>query len=217
MNLLIVEDNQILLESMQQFFCHHFQVTGCRTLAEVNARLQKQSFDAIILDLSLPDGNGLIWLKQWQPFLTAKLLILTANDQEDAMISGLSLAADYVVKPTSLNVLQLRLQKLLPTAPQRLGDLEVDLSQRRVRRQGQIIPLTAIEWRLVAFFTANQEQLLSREQLLKVIWDAQDNFVSDNTLTVTIKRLREKLEHNPSQPQLIQTIRGMGYFIHGEN
>ncbi|WP_225047077.1 response regulator transcription factor [Lacticaseibacillus kribbianus] len=213
MELLIIEDSQALAQSYATYLSATAHVTLAPTLAAATAAVTANPPDAIILDLALPDGDGLAWLTEWRPLLLAKVLILTANDAEAAELAGLSLADDYVIKPLSLRVLGARLAKLSGGAPLALGDLTVDLTRGTLTRGGQPIPLSATEWRLVAYFAQNQGQLLTRAQLLAGIWDARDQVVSDNTLTVTIKRLREKLEADPAHPRLIRTIRGMGYFI----
>ncbi|WP_262314781.1 response regulator transcription factor [Lacticaseibacillus parakribbianus] len=213
MELLIVEDSQPLAASYATYLAPVARVTCVCTLAAASAAVTARPPDAVILDLALPDGDGLAWLTQWRPLLAAKVLVLTANDAEQAELTGLALAEDYVVKPVSLRVLAARLAKLVPPTALTLGDMTVNLSRAELSRDGQVIALSATEWRLVAYFAQNQGQLLTRAQLLAVIWDARDQVVSDNTLTVTVKRLREKLEADPAHPALIRTIRGMGYFI----
>lgn len=213
MKLLIIEDERVLRESMMTFFAATHEVDGAASLKEAARKLQQSNWDALILDLTLPDGDGLSWLRQWRQLISGKVLVLTANDQESTEIAGLQLADDFVVKPASLRVLKARLAKLMPQSILTMGQLEIALAKGQVLRAGRPITLTATEWRLLVYFAQNQGQLISREQLIAVIWDAHDNFVNDNTLTVTIKRLREKLEPDPTQPQLIRTIRGMGYFV----
>lgn len=214
MQLLIIEDEAALAQSMAQYFAKD-TVQLAQTLAEASRAVQSQTPDAIILDLLLPDGDGIAWLRQWRPLIAAKVLVLTANDSEPTMLTGLKLADDYVVKPVSLRVLAARLAKLVPPERLMLGDLQVDLAAGQVQRAGQPVILSPIEWRLTAYFAQHQGVLLTRQQLIAVIWDVQEHYVSDNTLTVTIKRLREKLELDPEHPTLIRTIRGMGYFIDG--
>ncbi|MFD1430006.1 response regulator transcription factor [Lacticaseibacillus mingshuiensis] len=215
MRVLIVEDEPALRESMATFLGRKMAVDIAGTLGEADASIAESAPDAVVLDLTLPDGDGLTWLKTWRPLLAAKVLVVTANDQESAMLTGLALADDYVVKPVSLRVLVARLEKLLPSAVLAMGPLTVDLARGEVRRGSELVPLSATEWRLVSFLAQHQGQLLTRDQLL-ALWDASGSFVSDNTLTVTMRRLREKLEQ-PGELPLIRTVRGMGYFINGEN
>ncbi|WP_125705234.1 response regulator transcription factor [Lacticaseibacillus daqingensis] len=212
MRLLIVEDEPALRASMAAFFAQQATVQAVGTLAAASTAVAAGP-DAIILDLTLPDGDGLAWLREWRPSLAAKVLVLTANDSEAAELAGLRLADEYVVKPISLPVLAARLRRLWPAVPIQLGAVTVGLADGQVTRNGRVVDLTATEWRLLAFLVTNRKQIVSREQLMAALWDAREAYVTDNTLTVTIKRLREKLEADPAHPQLIRTIRGMGYFI----
>lgn len=215
MKLLIIEDEPVLRQSMVSFFSAEYRVTEAGTLAEASQAVAA-SPDTMILDLTLPDGDGLTWLHDWRPHLTAKVLVLTANDQEQAELAGLQLADDFVVKPVSLAVLAARLNKFWPDAPVRLGDVTVNLVSGRVMKASKLVVLAATEWRLLKYLVQHRGQLVSREQLIAALWDAREAFVADNTLTVTIKRLRDKLETNPTAPRLIRTIRGVGYFLNDQ-
>ncbi|MFD1392469.1 response regulator transcription factor [Lacticaseibacillus jixianensis] len=215
MKLLIIEDEPVLRQSMVSFFSAQYQVTEAGALAEASQAVAAGP-DTIILDLTLPDGDGLAWLHTWRPHLPAKVLVLTANDQEQAELAGLQLADDFVVKPVSLAVLAARLGKFWPDAPVRLGEVAVNLVSGRVTKAGVPVTLSATEWRLLKYLVQHRGQLVSREQLIAGLWDAREAFVADNTLTVTIKRLREKLETKPTAPQLIRTIRGVGYFLNDQ-
>lgn len=212
MKILIVEDEPGLRASMAAFFASQHQVLEAGDLAAATTALT-QSPELIILDLTLPDGDGLRWLQLWRPSLSAKVVVLTANDQESTELRGLKLADEYLVKPVSLRVLAARVAKLWPAADLQIGALTVDLAAHRVTRSGQAITLTAAEWRLFDYLVQNRGQILSREQIIASLWDTREAFVADNTLTVTMKRLRDKLESDPAKPQLLRTIRGMGYFL----
>lgn len=212
MKILIVEDEPGLRASMAAYFGEHHTVLEAGDLAAATKALT-QSPELLILDLTLPDGNGLPWLQLWRPSLSAKVVVLTANDQESTELKGLQLADEYLVKPVSLRVLAARVAKLWPAADLQIRALTVDLAARRVTRSGQPITLTAAEWRLFSYLVQNRGQILSREQIIASLWDTRDAFVADNTLTVTMKRLRDKLELDPAKPQLLRTIRGMGYFL----
>lgn len=212
MKILIVEDEPGLRASMAAFFASQHQVLEAGDLAAATTALT-QSPELIILDLTLPDGDGLPWLQLWRPSLSAKVVVLTANDQESTELQGLKLADEYLVKPVSLRVLAARVAKLWPAADLQIGALTVDLAAHRVAHSGQPITLTAAEWRLFDYLVQNRGQILSREQIIASLWDTREAFVADNTLTVTMKRLRDKLESDPAKPQLLRTIRGMGYFL----
>ncbi|APT18625.1 DNA-binding response regulator, OmpR family (Rec-wHTH domains) [Amylolactobacillus amylotrophicus DSM 20534] len=217
MKLLIVEDEQALANSMAEYFTGKYQVNIAQNLSMAEALIQNETPDIIILDLGLPDGDGLAWLKSWHELLSSKILILTANDEENRIITGLGLAEDYVLKPVSLHVLEARMNKLIPQAQLVIGALTFDFGKQILLRDGVPVSLTVLEWRLLRFLVENHNQILQREQLMQVIWDVQGKYVSDNTLTVTIKRLREKIELQPNQPTMIRTIRGMGYFFDEQN
>ena len=189
MNYLIVEDEPALGETLRAYLAKDGQAVLATSLAQANERVAQISPDVIILDLNMPDGDGLTWLAQWRKHLTAKVIVLTANDEELTMLKGLRLADDYVVKPVSLRVLK--------------------------TKNETAVVLTAAEYRLLAYFFANPNQILARDQLLAALWDTREQFVADNTLTVTIKRLREKLEDDPAHPTLIRTVRGLGYVSDG--
>lgn len=215
MNYLIVEDEPALGETLRAYLAKDGQALLATSLAQANERVAQISPDVIILDLSMPDGDGLTWLAQWRKHLTAKVIVLTANDEELTMLKGLRLADDYVVKPVSLRVLKARIAKQLPMTVQQFGAVSLNLATGQVTKNETAVVLTAAEYRLLAYFFANPNQILARDQLLAALWDTREQFVADNTLTVTIKRLREKLEDDPAHPTLIRTVRGMGYFIDG--
>ena len=217
MDYLIIEDEPTLRQILATYFARRAAVTAVGSLAAATQAVQQQNYTLIILDLTLPDGDGLAWLQEWQPLLSSKILVLTANDSERTTLQGLALADDYVVKPVSLRILQARIAKLLPPATVTYHGVTLDSTARTVTYAGQPVSLSANEYRLLAYLFAHPNAILTREQLLAAVWDIQDAFVEDNTLTVAIKRLRQKLEAVPSQPQLIKTVRGMGYFLNGED
>ena len=201
MTYLIIEDEPALGKTLQTYFSRDEEVWLAATLAKATTIVKTEHPALIILDLGMPDGDGLAWLKRWRAYLTAKVIVLTANDDESTTIAGLDLADDYVVKPVSLKVLKAR--------------IALNLRTGQVTKNGKPVRLTSAEQRLLAYFFVNPNQILTREQLLAALWDTREQFVADNTLTVTIKRLREKLEDDPAKPTLIRTVRGMGYFIDG--
>ncbi|ERL65307.1 response regulator transcription factor [Schleiferilactobacillus shenzhenensis] len=213
---LIIEDEPVLRQTLAAYFQPQTAVTAVPDLAGATAAVQSRDYTVILLDLTLPDGDGLAWLQTWRPLLSAKIVVLTANDSERTTLAGLALADDYIVKPVSLRVLQARLAKLLPPAVLTFRGVRLDPAARTVTRAGQRISLSANEYRLLAYLFTHPNAILTRDQLLAAVWDIQDTFVEDNTLTVAIKRLRQKLEADPARPQLIKTVRGMGYFLNAE-
>lgn len=213
MKLLLIEDNPDLQAGLRDYFSPQHTVIVAADLAAGTKALQDNAPDVVVLDLSLPDGDGLSWLQEWRPLMSSRVLVLTANDEERTVLKGLALADDYVVKPVSLAVLAARLQKLVPSRQLSLGDVQLDLDRQQALRADQPLTLTAAEWRLLRYLAQHKGQLLTRDQLLRVEWDAREAYVSDNALTAAIKRLREKVEVDPGKPKLIRTIRGMGYYV----
>ena len=166
----------------------------------------------------LPDGSGYDVCRALRARGETPVIFLTACDDEVNVVMGLEMGADdYVTKPFRVRELMARIKNVLrrrgstDTEAIRLGDVRIYPAQARVMRGGQEILLTALEYRLLLTLASNEGQTLTRGQLLESIWDAAGDFVNDNTLTVYIKRLREKLEDDPQNPRLIQTVRGLGY------
>ena len=166
----------------------------------------------------LPDGSGYDVCRALRANRETPVIFLTACDDEVNVVMGLEMGADdYVTKPFRIRELMARIKNVLrrrgrpDTEAIRLGNIWIYPAQARVMRAEQEVFLTALEYRLLLTFASNEGQTLTRGQLLESIWDAAGDFVNDNTLTVYIKRLREKLEDDPQKPQLIQTVRGLGY------
>jgi DNA-binding response OmpR family regulator len=172
------------------------------------------------LDLGLPDGSGYELCKEIRITGDTPIVILSARDEEASIVLGLDLGADdYITKPFRLRELISRMKAVL----RRRGPVEADdrtltcgnvtiLAQKaKVYKNGHEVLLTALEYRLLLTLILNQGRVLTRSQILGSIWDVDEDFVNDNTLTVYIKRLREKLEDDPQNPALIKTVRGLGY------
>lgn len=219
MRILLVEDDRTIavgliyaLEQEGYAVCHVPDAAGGKWAAE------RERFDLAILDLMLPDGSGYDVCRALRARGETPVIFLTACDDEVNVVMGLEMGADdYVTKPFRVRELMARIKNVLrrrarPDADViRLGNLLIYPAQARVVRGGQEILLTALEYRLLLTLASNEGQTLTRGQLLESIWDAAGDFVNDNTLTVYIKRLREKLEEDPQNPRLIQTVRGIGY------
>ncbi|MGN6711123.1 response regulator transcription factor [Anaerocolumna jejuensis] len=176
-----------------------------------------KSMDLIILDINLPDGNGLDFLKKLRQTSQTPVIILTANDLETDEVMGLELGADdYITKPFSLMVLRARIEKVLKKSR---SDSEVfrqdlfyfDFSLMKFTKDGQDIELSKTEQKLLRMLVANKNTALLREVLIDRIWSDGAEYVEENALSVTIKRLRDKLEDNSSKPVYIQTVYGIGY------
>ena len=217
--ILIVEDE----ESIADLEKDYLELSGFEVEIENDGtkgleRALHEEFDLFILDLMLPGVDGFEICKKIREIKNTPILMVSAKKDDIDKIRGLGLGADdYVTKPFRIRELMARIKNVLrrrgrpDTEAIRLGNIWIYPAQARVMRGGQEVFLTALEYRLLLTFASNEGQTLTRGQLLESIWDAAGDFVNDNTLTVYIKRLREKLEDDPQKPQLIQTVRGLGY------
>ncbi len=191
-------------------------------LDEARPLLKNQRFDLVLLDLGLPDGSGYTLCKEIRSAGDTPIIILSARDEEVNVVMGLDLGADdYVTKPFRLGELVSRIHAVLrrkapQTAEDRTlewGGVKIIAGQARVYKNNREVILTAMEYRLLLALLTHPGQVLTRDQLFSDIWDVNEDFVNDNTLTVNIKRLREKLEDDPKNPVLIKTVRGLGYRV----
>ena len=223
MKLLLVEDDKTIamgLEySMEQ---EGYQVILCHDVASAKKAFTEHKFDLCLFDLTLPDGSGYDLCKLARERWDIPVIILTACDEEVNVVMGLELGADdYITKPFRVRELTARIKTVLRRYQREsssknvieLDTLKINTLDAKVFKNGQEIILTALEYRLLLIFANNEGQVLSRNQLLEGIWDVAGDFVNDNTLTVYIKRLREKLEDDPQNPSIIKTIRGLGYKV----
>ena len=170
-----------------------------------------------VLDVSLAEGNGFSICRAVKSTTSLPVIFLTASGDEYSVVTGLDLGADdYIAKPFRPRELISRIHNIM----RRYGkantlleyrNLTADVSRGTVSKDGQELQLSALEYRLLLYFMNNKDIVLSRSRLLDALWDMAGEFVNDNTLTVYIKRLREKIEEDPQNPLLIKTIRGMGY------
>lgn len=220
-HVLVVEDDTTIASglaySLEQ---EQFAVTLAGTVKEAKAILAEQSLSLCLLDISLPDGSGYEVCKVIKARGDIPVIFLTACDDEVNVVMGLDMGADdYITKPFRIRELISRINSVLRRYHQSetkanvyyVGDISVKTNEAKVYRGNQEIFLTALEYRLLLIFIKNQGQVLSRNQLLEGIWDVSGDFVNDNTLTVYIKRLREKLEDSKDSESMIQTVRGLGY------
>lgn len=220
MKLLIIEDdtglNRGISFALEQ---EGYDVVSAGALREGETLFEKEKPDAVILDLNLPDGDGLDFCKKVRQRSGAEretpLLMLTARDLETDELMGLTSGADdYITKPFSVSVLKVRLQNILRRKTDRSdetqtitsGDVTLDMRTFRAFCQGEELDLSMTEFRLLQFFLENKNQALLKEQILQRVWDADGNYVEENTLSVNISRLRRKLGGDH-----IRTIQGIGY------
>lgn len=194
------------------------EITLCRTLAEGRQALLETSFDLLIVDINLPDGSGLDFLREVRSASAVPIILLTANDMETDIVVGLESGADdYITKPFSLAVLRARVNaQLRRAAPPRAAAVEIegfsfDFERMEFRKNGQLIELSKTEQRLLRVLVENRGMTLSREKLLDRVWTDGTEYVDENALSVTVKRLRDKLEDTPSKPRFLKTVYGIGY------
>lgn len=221
--LLIVEDDHTIVMGLSYALRQEgYETEEAFTAAQARERIARKPFNLVLLDLSLPDGSGFDLcrlIKRESP--STAVIFLTACDEEVSVVMGLDMgAADYIAKPFRLLELLSRIRAVLrrsegaEQAEQdelHLGDVTIHTRQARVTKNGAEIFLSALEYRLLLTFAQNPGQVLSRSSLLEGIWDVGGEFVNDNTLTVYIKRLRDKIEDDPQRPVLIETVRRLGY------
>jgi DNA-binding response OmpR family regulator len=222
---MILEDDTALCNGIELALAapdRHFM--PCYNISAAKAALQKSTPDLFILDINLPDGSGLSFCTELREAgYTAPVLMLTANDTEMDMVTGLERGADdYVTKPFSLAVLRARIDALLrrtgTSGASSYGDTKAvdgvfvfDFETLRFEKNGQAVELSKTEARLLQVIFTNKGQILPRERLLELIWQDGTEYVDENALSVAVRRLRAKLEDDPSNPQHIKTVHGIGY------
>lgn len=216
--MLIIEDDENLSRGILfAFEKDGFSVMRASTLKDGQQSFTHHDFDIVILDLGLPDGDGMELCKSIREKSNVPVIMLTARDMETDEVSGLSAGADdYITKPFSLSVLRARVETVfrrMDTKDQfvRLGEFRLDTDLCKLYRKDEEIPISRVEFRLLKYFMINAGQILSKEQILAALWDNQGNFVDENALQVNISRLRSKIETEPKRPQILKTVYGMGY------
>lgn len=219
--LLLVEDDATLIRMVRDFLTSDgFQVCAVTGQTAAQAAMDREKPDLALVDISLAEGNG------FGVFSDAKsrgipVIFLTASSDEFSVVTGLDMGADdYISKPFRPRELVSRIRNVLRRTKKRtsiisLGDLTIDTDRGSVHRGGQEVYLSALEYKLLLVFIQHRGQTLTRDRLLEEIWDCAGDFVSDNTLTVYIKRLREKIEPDAQNPRYIRTVRGLGYRLEG--
>lgn len=216
--ILIVEDDRMLNEGIAYALRKkEYLVYSAGTLEEAETYLN-QSVNLVILDINLPDGDGREFLKKVRGNNPVPVLLLTARDTEQDMLQGFAVGCDdYVTKPFSMAVLLCRIEVLLKHVGNMegqfyyCGTLAYDFKEKLLRKGESFVKLTATEIRLLEVFLKHRNQVLTREQLLGLVWDAYENYVDEKTLNGNIRRLREKIEDDPKEPVYIKTVFGIGY------
>ena len=220
MRIFVLEDDEAIGIGLSYTLeSEKYEVTLVKTVAEAKKTVENEEFDLYILDLTLPDGNGYEVCSLIKSKGDLPVIFLTAYDDEINVVTGFELGADdYISKP--FRELLARVKSVLRRYSKdnadgivKIGELSVNTAEARVLLRGEEVILTAMEYRLLLSFVNNQGTVLTRRKLLEEIWDVDGDFVNDNTLTVYIKRLRDKIENDPNDPQYIKTVRGMGYLM----
>lgn len=215
--LLVEDDGQIASYLGELLRAEGFDTQIAGSKKEASECLLIQAFDLVLLDVSLPDGNGFSICAEIKREYEIPVIFLTASGDEYSVVAGLDMGADdYIAKPFRPRELISRIRSVLRRCKkeQRIlscGDLRVNVSSATVTKGEKELFLSALEYRLLLLLLQNKGQILTRNQLLEEIWDASGEYVNDNTLSVYMKRLREKIEENPQSPRLLHTIRGIGY------
>ncbi|MCI6996260.1 MAG: response regulator transcription factor [Eubacterium sp.] len=219
--ILLLEDDLSLISGLSFALKKQgFEIENARTIKEAGEYWRKGRYNLLILDVSLPDGCGFEFCKMVRKESEVPIIFLTASDEEMNIIMGLDIGGDdYITKPFKLGVLVSRVNALLRrTKSIRKNDAElvsngikINLLQTVVYKNGEQIELTAGEYKLLCLFMQNPNIVLTKDQILQRLWDCDADYIDSSTLNVYIRRLRMKVENNPSEPEMILTVRGMGY------
>lgn len=219
--ILLLEDDLSLINGLSFAFRKQgFELAVVRTLKEANELWGEGKYDLLVLDVSLPDGTGYEFCKKVRQVSKVPIIFLTASDEEMNIIMGLDIGGDdYITKPFKLGVLVSRINALLRRAKGfnstdtelQSNGIKVLMLQGQAFKNEKLIDLTAAEYKLLCLFMKNPNVVLTKEQILDKLWDCEGNYIDSSTLTVYMRRLRMKIEDNPSEPQMLLTVRRMGY------
>lgn len=216
MNLLLIEDNNTIIKGLEYTFKqNNYQTTSISYLQEAKKYLETNKPDIIVLDVSLPDGNGFDFYEKYIKEKNIKTIFLTAKDNEDDIVKGLQLADDYLTKPFSTKELLARINKIITKNNNNyiiVKDIKFDFNKMTVYKQDKQVMLTSLELKILQLLFNNLNKVVTRDYLIESIWNWTGNDVNDNTITVYLKRIREKIGNN-----IIKTIKGIGYIIDEEN
>ena len=216
-SILIVEDNEAIIKGLKYLLeQENFDVTICKTAEDTMNVVGTKTFDLIILDITLPDGNGYELCEYIKKYTDIPIIFLTARDEEQDVVKGLELEAeDYIIKPFRTRELILRINNILKRYEKsenkkiQSKNVVLDIDASRVYVDEKEIELTALEYKILQLLFLNIGKTVTRDSILDKIWDVAGNYVNDNTLTVYIKRIRSKL----GDEDIIKTIKGIGYRI----
>ena len=219
--ILLLEDDLSLVNGLTfAFHKQGYELDVAQTIVGANTLWADGKYDLLVLDVSLPDGTGFEFCKKVRQVSKGPIIFLTASDEEMNIIMGLDIGGDdYITKPFKLGVLVSRINALLRRAKDfnstdtelQSNGIKVLLLQGQVFKNEKLIDLTAAEYKLLCLFMKNPNVVLTKEQILDKLWDCEGNYIDSSTLTVYMRRLRMKIEDNPSEPQMLLTVRRMGY------
>lgn len=214
--ILLVEDNEAIIMGLEYLLSQEgYQPCTARTLREAEEVIREGTPDLVLLDVSLPDGNGFTFCKEIKKNDNCPVIFLTASEEEADVVRGFDLGAeDYIIKPFRNRELISRIKRVLLRCGKgnillKCRDIVLNLETGRVCRAGRERNLTKLEYRILSLMMTYPGKLFTREEILAGIWDLSGNFVNDNTLSVTMKRIREKLDD--AEGEIIRTVRGIGY------
>ncbi len=224
-NILMIEDDSTIAFGVKYALEQEgFNIDICKDLESARNNIKEKEYSIILLDVMLPDGNGYDFCKEIRENNEIPVIFLTACDEEVNIVMGLDIGGDdYMTKPFRVRELISRIKAVLrrkgiyneSKKVLKFGDLSIHTLEARVLKNGEEVFLTSIEYKLLLILIQNNNTVLSRSKILEKLWDVTYDFVNDNTLTVYIKRLREKIEDNSADPKYILTVRGMGYKWNG--
>ena len=219
--ILLLEDDLSLVNGLSFAFKKWgFSLDVARTLLEAERLWEDGTYDLLVLDVALPDGSGFAFCQKVRRVSKVPIIFLTASDEEMNIIMGLDIGGDdYITKPFKLGVLESRINALLRRAND-FGAADTELVSNNIRicllkgqafKNGELVDLTAAEYRLLCLFMQNPNVVLPRERILEKLWDCEGSFIDSGSLTVYMRRLRMKVEDDPGEPRMLLTVRGMGY------
>ena len=224
MNLLIVEDDITIRQGLKFYLeQENFNVMSVEFASDAIKTISNNHIDLILLDVNLPDMDGFELFKEIKKIIDIPIIFLTANDLEVSIVRGLDMGADdYITKPFKARELVSRIKNVLRRVNNnqdnnliKIRDIVIDLKQAKVFKNNVDVMLTALEYKILITLALNPNTVFTREKILADIWDVNEDYVNDNTLTVYIKRIREKIEDDITNPKIILTVRGIGYKIGG--
>lgn len=214
--ILLIEDDKSIATTVSYYLeAQGFKIDTENTVKTGMKALNNTEYDLMLLDINLPDGTGYDLYERSKKIPT---IFLTALDEEKDIVKGFDLGADdYITKPFHAGELLSRIKNVLKHNVKdkkiKIRDVEINYTFKKVFKNDIEVEMTALEYKVLVMLFENRGRIITREQILSVIWDSEENFVNDNTLTVYIKRIREKIEDNPNKPEIIKTVRGLGYKI----